>query len=642
MKSHKRSASLLALLSGTALLFWLILRCTLLVSTGLDQVSAVAVAKAFALGLWFDAATLAFLIVPFLLLRALMPDAWRHTRWAGGVAWGTLWLMTALLLFGVVSEYIFWQEFSTRFNFIAVDYLIYTTEVVGNIMQSYPVGWLLFLIGALAGAWVYLLSRRFQILHAALSTRSRLASLVVALALPLASGFLADVEQMNVTGNAYADELAGNGLHTLAAAMRRNELDYDRFYRTLPQEKADAILLSQGVEREPLSHEVLHKDDVHEEEEMGPFLRKPRNIVLITVESLSAKYLGSYGSTRQLTPNLDRLAAAGLRFEQVYATGTRTVRGLDALSLGTPPIPGQAIIRRQNNEHLATVGEFLEQQGYATFFFYGGYGYFDNMNAYFKANDYRIVDRTDFPEKSVIFENVWGVADEVLFDHVLPELDATSRQGRPFFAHVMTTSNHRPYTYPDGRIDIPSPGGRAGAVKYTDYAIGRFIEQARSKPWFKDTLFVIVADHCASVAGKTRLPVDRYRIPLIFYAPEMLKPGTYSRMVSQIDIAPTLLDLVGKNGDDHFFGQSIFEAEALGWPERAFISNYQQLGYYKNGLLTVLSPRRKVEAFRIGVEDVATLAEVDPALADEAVAYYQTAARAFKRGALRETALRQN
>ena len=121
----------------------------------------------------------------------------------------------------------------------------------------------------------------------------------------------------------------------------------------------------------------------------------------------------------------------------------------------------------------------------------------------------------------------------------------------------MTTSNHRPYTYPDGRIDIPSPGKRPGAVKYTDYAIGKFIEDAHAKPWFNDTLFVFIADHCAAVAGKSRLPVEKYHIPLIMYAPALLKPATFDLTMSQIDVVPTLLVAIrgreyrmGKEGSD--------------------------------------------------------------------------------------------
>jgi phosphoglycerol transferase MdoB-like AlkP superfamily enzyme len=283
------------------------------------------------------------------------------------------------------------------------------------------------------------------------------------------------------------------------------------------------------------------------------------------------------------------------------------------------------------------MGELLKPQGVATSFVYGGYGMFDNMNVYFGANEYHVVDRRDFPRDSIVFENVWGVADESLFDNALREIDALAASGKPTFTHVMTTSNHRPFTYPDGRIPIKSPGGREGGVMYTDWAIGKFVEDARRKPWFDDALFVFVADHCAAVAGKTALPVSGYRIPLILWAPKLVDPGVYAEMASQIDVPPTLLDVMQVDGDDYFFGRSVFELPS--GPARAFISNYQSLGYLKDGVLTVLSPGRKIEAFRVDpATDESTPMPVDARLAREAIAYYQTASRAFRQGALRPSA----
>lgn len=616
----------LAIWFGTRLILWL--------QVGPSNLLWTQSATAFAVGAWFDIATLGYAISPFLLAAAVLPDRWRGSVLVNILRWVVLALIVASLLFGMVSELVFWDEFTTRFNFIAVDYLIYTSEVIGNIRQSYPVGVILLMIACVAVSIVWLLARKVSFKSTPLGWKQRCVLAAAAVVLPLMSFAAANLDQMAGAGNEHALELSGNGLFSLAGAMRRNELDYDRFYMTIPQEEADAILLALGVERLPLSKVMAMKDDEHEPEELGPFTRNPRNVVLISVESLSAEFLGAYGNKKNLTPQLDRLAAEGLKFENVYATGTRTVRGLEALSLGTPPIPGQAILRRPNNDHLMTIGQFLALQGVQPYYIYGGYGYFDNMNAYFSSNDYRVVDRTDFPKASIPFENVWGVADEALFANALRILDDSTAQKRPFFAHIMTTSNHRPFTYPDGRIDIPSPGGRDGAVKYTDFAIGQFIEQARTKPWFKDTLFVIVADHCASVAGKTKLPVASYRIPMIFYAPDMLKPGVFSKAVSQIDLPPTLLDLMDAKGDDHYFGDSLFENQAH--VPRVLISNYQELGYYKNDLLTVLSPKQKAEAFRIDpVTFAATPAALDPVLLKEAIAYYQTGSRAFKRNALK-------
>ena len=619
--------------AGIALLVWTLLRITLWIATGPAQAGWSNAPGLFLRGLGFDLATLAYALAPWLFASALLPDRWRGARVVILLRWLLLWLTVAALLFGAVAEFLFWDEFATRFNFIAVDYLVYTREVVGNIRQSYPVPLLLGAIAAVALGIVVALRRSVSLSAAPLGVRRRVGLAVLAVALPAASLLVANVDRMNASGNAYADELSGNGLFTFAAAFRRNELDYDRFYRTLPQERADAILKDLGVEREPLS-EALKPDEVEDPvAQLGPFRRRPRNVVLISVESLSAEFLGVFGNRDGLTPNLDRLAGEGVLFTRFFATGTRTVRGLEALSLGVPPVPGQSIVRRPGNEHLATVGEILEHQGYAVSFIYGGYGYFDNMNAYFKGNDYAIVDRSDFPAESVTFENAWGVADEVLYANAMRVFDAAAAGNKPFFAHIMTTSNHRPFTYPAGRIDLPSPGGREGGVKYTDYAIGRFIADARTKPWFADTLFVITADHCAAVAGKTRLPVGSYRIPLILYAPALVGPGVVDRVASQIDVPPTILDLLGVPGDDHFFGQGLFEDAKL--PARAFVSNYQELGYYKDDVLTVLLPKRRVEAFRIDPRSfVATPVAADPVLADEAVAYYQTASRAFRTGRL--------
>lgn len=634
----KHPIRFVVLFSIIAISIWFTLRIVLWAYTGPTQSGLVPSIKALGLGTWFDAWTIAYLAFPFILASALLPNRIRASKAFNALSWGVLLIAIYALLFGAIAEFIFWQEFTTRFNFIAVDYLIYTNEVIGNIRESYPVPLILGIIGICAIGLLWLLHRYFTLTHTPYHLKQRAALLTLAIALPFSSYEFANIDQAQASNNAFANELAGNGLFTLAAAMRRNELDYDQFYKTMDQTLADQTLAQVGVHRTPLTRDASRfiKADYRTPSvnALGPFTRRPKNIVLISVESLSAEYLGSYGGQENLTPNLDKIASQGLKFDRIFATGTRTVRGLDALSLGAPPIPGQAIVHRPDNEHLATIGESLEAKGYQTFFIYGGYGYFDNMNAYFRGNDYTVIDRTDFAPGEIAAENVWGVADESLFGHSLKTLDKAYNSHRPFFAHIMTTSNHRPFTFPEGRIDMPQ-GDRKGAVKYTDYALGKFIDDAKQKPWFKDTLFVIVADHCASVAGKTKLPVAKYHIPLIMYAPDMLPAGSDTRMASQIDVAPTLIDLVGVSSDQTFFGESLFNPQQHA--PRAFISNYQELGYYKNDTLIVLSPKQKVEALHIDpITFDATPTQIDPQLLKEAIAYYQTASRAFKKGALKE------
>jgi len=425
-----------------------------------------------------------------------------------------------------------------------------------------------------------------------------------------------------------ANELAGDGLYEFFAANRRNELDFERFYATLPADEALARVRAAfpGAEWvEPARGGVERRVRGH-----GPERRL--NVVVVTVESLGAEFVGAYGDARGLTPNLDRLARESLWFGKVYATGNRTVRGLEAVTLALPPTPGQSIVRRPGNESLFSLGSVFEDKGYGVLFAYGGYGYFDNMNAFFDANDYRAVDRRAIPAAHVEFENIWGVADEHLFDQVLEELDRerAAHPGRPFFAHVMTTSNHRPYTYPAGRIDIPPGTGREGAVKYSDYALGRFIEAARTRPWFRDTVFVLTADHGASARGGMQIPVEKYRIPLLVYSPAHVAPRRVDRLMSQIDLAPTLLGLLDFDYYSKFLGRDLLHSPPAS--DRAFVANYQTLGYLRGDSMVVLQPRRATQFLSMVGEARAAPAPGDEALLEEAISFYQVAAHVFRSG----------
>lgn len=618
------------------LALWTILRFTLIAISGFKTVEIHNLPAILFRGLWFDLHVLLLLSIPYLLLKILLPAQWPRGRTLNIFSRAFLFAWTFCWYFASASEIVFWDEFASRANFIAVDYLVYTQEVIGNIKESYPISQIIFILIVLSALTTYLLLRYFKVASLEMTKNRRVQFAVILIfAIPL-SIKLHSLDQFEIP-NSYANEASNNGAYSLFAAYYRNELQYSRFYKTIPQSEADAILKALGVAREPMSNFTNHARalaDTHEIGEMGPFRRVPKNVILITVESLSADYLGLFGNKKQLTPNLDRLAKEGYWFSHMFATGTRTVRGLEALSLGIPPVPGQAVVRRPNSDHLVTVGEMLKNQGVATFFFYGGYGYFDNMNDYFMSNDYEVLDRKSFDQKSITFSNVWGVADEILFSNTARLLTEKTKGRDRFFAQIMTTSNHRPYTYPDGRIDIQSPGGRDGAVKYTDYAIGKFIEEAKQEPWFKDTVFVIVADHCASVAGKTKLPVANYLIPMIIYAPDIVNPGVYDRMASQIDLAPTLIDVMKLHGDDYFFGDSLFENSDK--PARAFVSNYQELGYYKDNVLTVLKPKKHVETYSVDPITFATTPiAVREDLEKEAISFYQTADISLRAGALK-------
>jgi phosphoglycerol transferase MdoB-like AlkP superfamily enzyme len=296
-----------------------------------------------------------------------------------------------------------------------------------------------------------------------------------------------------------------------------------------------------------------------------------------------------------------------------------------------PPTPGQSIVKRPDNEHLFSLGSVFDDKGYDSMFVYGGYGYFDNMNYFFANNGYRIADRSDIPRDKVHFGNVWGVSDEDLFTLALDEADKSYASGKPFFSHVMTTSNHPPFTFPPNRIDLASgKSGRDGAVKYTDWAIGDFIKRAQTKPWFDDTIFVITADHCSASWGRSSLPVYRYHIPLLVYSPKHIEPATIGRLMAQIDIPPTILGLLDFTYTSSFYGYDIMKLEP--GRERILLGNYQKVGYLRGDILTVLAPKQSVQQSTPKFDhsgDATPLTQTNAELIDEAVAYYQTASYRF-------------
>lgn len=559
--------------------------------------------KIYAVGFFFDCVTFSYFAIPFALVAVILPDKVFNNTFFRFCAYVVGFALTYLMLFNVVAEYTFFDEFATRFNFIAVDYLIYTNEVIGNIRESYPVGTILTVLLLLnAGAFIPLkkyLSRSFLYKS---SFMERLKVGAVFLVMPAISFVAVDLSLTQISSNNYADELAGNGIYCLFSAFRNNELDFNKFYVTKDNNQVLARLKNLLQEK---NSRFISPDGSPVSRVIQPNGTEKRlNVVLVVEESLSADFLTSFGNKGGLTPNLDKLSGESLFFTHLYATGTRTVRGLEALTLSMPPLPGISIVKRPKNENFVSFGSILKAKGYDNKFIYAGHGYFDNMNYFYANNGFKTIDRTDFSKEEITFTNAWGVCDEDLFLKVIREADQSYSSKKPFFSVVMTTSNHRPFTYPDGKIDIPSHSGRNGGVKYADYALGRLLAEAKKKPWFNDTVFVIVADHCAGSAAKTALPVKKYEIPLFIYAPSHIKPKVVDRMMSQIDVAPTVLGLLNFKYTSAFIGKDILTSDP--WTERAFISTYQKLGYIHDDKLLVLGPKKEAAYFSFVRKDGAT------------------------------------
>lgn len=633
---QKKTSSRFKFITRTFVIFIItsfITRTVLLMkSIDMVDISIMQLLKIYLLGSLYDFISISYLVIPFVIYLLIMP----HRFWKLKINFYATYLFSFILIFLAVfysfSEWFFWDEFSVRFNFIAVDYLVYTTEVIGNIRESYPMGILIsimLIITTLLFYFIYKYNYILSVLKDQSSFKQRLKPACIYLLLPILFSLTITQDFVKISKNQYNNELSKSGLYSLFAAFRNNTLDYDMFYATQDESTVFSNLKAQLSTKNTTFISSESIDIAHNVNNSGK--EKNYNVMMIVVESLSGNYLASLGGTKALTPNLDALVDKSISFNNFYATGTRTVRGMEAITLSIPPTPGRSIVKRLDNHNMYSSGFIFRDKGYDTKFIYGGHGYFDNMNEFFSNNGFNIVDRTDFSDKEDTFHTTWGVCDEDLLNKTLQEADASFKEKKPFMSFVMTTSNHRPYDYPDGRIDIPSHSGRDGAVKYTDYALGDFLSKAEKKTWFKNTIFIIVADHCASSAGKTELPLEKYKIPMLVYAPSIFKPKVVDKIASQIDIMPTIFSMLNWSYISKFYGKDILSPD---FEQRALIGTYQKLGLYKENVLTVLSPGKKVKSYEVIKEKNSKInykdITVNSQLEDETVAYYQGASTLYK------------
>lgn len=588
---------------------------------------------ALAMGTVFDLLVALAATLPFLTLLLVTPDSWIRSKVGRGLIFVAYYVLFYAVLYLGVTEFYFFDEYNSRFNYVAVDYLIYPHEVFVNLWDTYPVLQALLAVGLISAVTLYLLRGKIgRMLSAPSPWRKRL-YLWLGQAVLVALGFsVLTINSQRLSANRVLNEITGNGLYSFFYAFATNELDYEVYYATIDSAQAAQrcreLVATPQTGRLPVDSDVPIARMISDSLPALPF-----NIVLVVEESFGSKFIGSlHPDGPALTPRFDSLAARGMLFTNVYATGNRTVRGLEAALASFPPIPGRSIIKRPGGEHVFTLPDLLRDEGYQTVFLYGGHAYFDNIGHFATSNGYDAVfDQGDMP--SPTFSTIWGVCDEDLFDKTLEVCDSLASKGRPFFATALTVSNHTPFTFPEGRIPFdPNKKKREYAVRYADFAFGEFIEHARSHAFFDNTLFVFMADHGARVYGSQQIPMDSYEIPILMYAPSLIPRGTRENQLgSQMDLAPTILDLLNKTYASEFFGRSLLATPVdRRW---ALLSHNRDVALFRDNRLAVLGIRKGTELwqrdpttgkFQLLPEDR------DSSLVLDAIAYYQTAFDLFE------------
>jgi phosphoglycerol transferase MdoB-like AlkP superfamily enzyme len=397
----------------------------------------------------------AYLSLPLALYSFLLPVRWSATQWARAILVVGSIVTLASLLFISAAEYFFFEEFDARFNLVAFDYLMFPAEVIGDIRAEYPLGAVIAVSLVVATLACWFLRKRLFPVPRALTESVTLTSwfkyhhgvpVLLQVTLVVFATALVQTDTLALTfgglRNRVATELADNGASSFFRAARTSEISYPAYYATRDVRanytRLRTFLAQQGGTLSSADPLNLNRRFVANPNGLGRL-----NVVVVIEEAFGAEFSKLYGSPLDLTPSFDQYAQQGIWFRNMYASGTRTVRGLEAISASFPPIPSVSILRRPNNEGIATWGSVMAKQGYQTSFVYGGYGYFDNMNYYFANNGFTVLDRTDIDSDKVRFENIWGVSDEDLFDRAMTYYDERSASGQPFFSMLMTTSNHK-------------------------------------------------------------------------------------------------------------------------------------------------------------------------------------------------------
>lgn len=329
-------------------------------------------------------------------------------------------------------------------------------------------------------------------------------------------------------------------------------------------------------------------------ENKASYQGKAKNIVIILEESLGAQFVGSLGG-KPLTPNLDKLSKEGWYFTNLYATGTRSVRGIEAVTTGFTPTPARAVVKlTKSQNNFFSIAELLKRQGYHTSFIYGGEKHFDNMASFFYGNGFQqIIDEKDY--KNPKFTATWGVSDEDLFDKANETFNELHQQGKPFFSLVFSSSNHDPFEFPDGKIELyeQPKQTRNNAAKYADYAVGHFFELAKKSAYWKDTVFLVIADHDSRAVGEHLVPIQHFHIPALLLG-EHIEPRADNRLVSQLDMPTTLLSVAGVSGQYPMIGYDLTQNID---PNRAFMQYDATQAMMKGKDVVVMRPNLPIEGF---------------------------------------------
>jgi phosphoglycerol transferase MdoB-like AlkP superfamily enzyme len=579
-------------------------------------------------GLRIDLASISYLIgIPAVISLLISGIPYLNRVWN---ILTRIWLTSAfvLLIFMEASTPAFIEEYSLRPNRLFVEYLLYPKEVFSMLIEGHKLTLLMTsLITTITIILAYQFFRKQSILNHPQPKWFERPVLVVIVFTLAFLGARSSLQHRAInpsytafTNDPLVNSLTLNSTYSLLCAVSQMSGEVSSF-ELYPNMKQDDVITqihkAMGLEKTQFTSSEF--PTLHKQVATRHFDR-PKNLVIILEESLGAQFVGSLGGL-PLTPEYDKLVPEGWSFNNLYATGTRSVRGIEAVITGFVPTPARSTVKLPNSQtNFFTIAKLLGRQGYDTNFIYGGGAHFDNMKTFFLGNGFdSIIEEKDFVKPE--FLGSWGVSDEDLFSKANQDFVTKSKSGKPFFSLVFSSSNHDPYEFPDNKIELYNTpkNTRENAVKYADHAIGHFFKLAKKENYWKDTVFLVVADHDARTTRSDLVPIPSFHIPALILG-EGITPKQDSRITSQIDLAPTLLSLIGVDSTHPMIGQDMTNVsdDYIG---RAIMQFNDNQAYMKGNQVVILQPQKSPKTFLYENSTLLPSDKIDPGIINQAMAH---------------------
>ncbi|NCV53922.1 MAG: LTA synthase family protein [Betaproteobacteria bacterium] len=404
-----------------------------------------------------------------------------------------LWIILSFIILFIIEacSITFINEYNTRPNVLFLEYLKYPREVFEMLFKGFTLDAILVIGSVLLVSRLIIVAFRrqneieYKLMHLVIWP-----VVIVLILISIRSSFghrPANPAMFAITDNAMVNSLVLNSPYSVfyAAYSMKHEASASKVYGKMDIEKIYSLTSQNGPAEYPTQKTLTPS-----------YQGKPKNIVILLQESLGATFVESLGGV-PVTPNLEKLKNEGIWFSQLYATGTRSVRGIEAVISGFPPTPAQSTVKLPlSQSNFFTLASLLNEKNYETSFIYGGEAHFDNMRNFFTGNGFKkIIEQKDFTNP--IFKGSWGVSDQDLYQKAHEEFLERHSQNQPFFSLVFTSSNHAPFEFPEGVIDLyeQPQATEKNAVKYADHALGEFIQKAKQSPVTMLSLAGIHARH---------------------------------------------------------------------------------------------------------------------------------------------------